>query len=201
MINFLDSEQDYIAATSQLHQVFQKGVDIIENPFNPGFTIFRAFEFDRIYGANFYHGLIDFLRKREEEKFTFYTLIPDPVEYFFTYFSKYSIGRIPASASHTDFWDFLNADPGNPADSLMDNAETIAIYSNEPIWGIVGSRDIEIGIVGFKDEKVKNEFISCFNEDVFIEIKTRLSDLDKMLKLSPDTKAIHSQIIESYSRK
>jgi len=198
MIDFLNSEQDYILATTELQQVFQKGVDIVENPFNKGFSIFRGFEFDRIYGANFYQGLVDFLGKRNNTEFTFYTLLPDPVEYFFSHFLKYSIRRIPISASHSDFWDFLNADPGNPADALMDNAETIAMYSNEPTWGIIGSRDLEIGIVGFKEENVKNEFVKCFEQDVFIDIKTRLNDLDEMLNLPPDTKAIHSQIVESY---
>jgi len=200
MIDFLSSEQDYILATAELHQVFQKDVDIVENPFAIGFTIFRGFEFDRIYGATFYQGLVDFLVKRDSKEFTFYTLLPDPVEYFFSHFSKYSIGRMPIKTSYDDYIDFLNADPGNPADALIDNAETIAMYSNEPIWGIIGSRDLEIGIVGFKDEKVKDEFVSFFNEDTFIDIKTRFDDLNEMLKLQSDTKIIHTQMIENYSR-
>ncbi len=200
MIYFLSSKQDYIEATTELYQVFQKDVDIVENPFDVEFTIFMAFEFDRIYGANFYHGLIDFLAKRESKEFTFYTLLPDPDEYFFFHFSRYSIGRMPIKASYDDYIDFLNADPGNPADALIDNAETIAMYSNEPIWGIIGSRDLEIGIVGFKEKKIGDEFISCFDKDTFIDIKTRFDDLNEMLKLQPDTKIIHSQMIENYSR-
>ena len=98
--------------------------------------------------------------------------------------------------------DFLGLDPGNsPADTLLHNAETIAVYSNEPIWGIMGSKDLEIGIIGFKDEKIKTEFLSCFDEDVFVNITTRVNDLDEMLKLRPETKAIHSQIVENYIRK
>jgi len=199
MINFLSSGQEFAEATNELHQIFQKRVDIVDNPFLSDFTLFKGFEFDRIYGENFYQGLIKFLVKRESKEFTFYTLLPDPVEYFFFHFSKYSIGKIPATSSRNDFWDFLNADPGNPADCLMVNGETIVIYSNEPLWGIIGSKDLEIGIIGFKSEEIKKEFLSCFDDDVFIGIKTRLNDLDKMLELSPETKAIHAQIIEEYS--
>jgi len=201
MIKFIDSKQDYSEATNELNQVFRKGIDIVDNPFAEDFKIFTGFEFDRIYGEEFYFGLVDFLTKRGNKEFTFYTLLPDPVEYFFSYFSKYSIGRIPINASNDDFWDFLNADPGNHADSLIVNAETIAMYSNEPTWGIIGSKDLEIGIAGFKDEKVKNEFVSCFNKDVFIDVKTRFDDLNAMLQLQQDTKMIHSQMIKNYSRK
>lgn len=59
---------------------------------------------------------------------------------------------------------------------------------------------MEIGIVGFKDEKIKNEFVSFFNEDVFIDVDERLKDLDDMLKLAADTKEIHAQIIKNYTR-
>ncbi len=201
MIDFLSSEQDYILATTELHQVFQKGVDIVENPFDTRFTIFRAFEFDRIYSENFYDGLVDFLVRRDSKEFTFYTLLPDPVEYFFPHFSKYSIGRMPIQTSYDDYINFLNLDPGNPPDALIDNAETIAMYSSKPTWGIIGSKDLEIGVAGFKDENGKNEFVSCFNEGVFVDIKTRFDDLNEMLKLQQDTKAIYFQMIKNYSRK
>jgi hypothetical protein len=199
MIDFLSSEQDYILETTKLHQIFQKDVDIVENPFVAGFTIFKGFEFDRIYGENFYSGLSNFLVNRDCKEFTFYTLVPDPIKYFFHHFSMYSIGKIPTTASYAGYCEFLDANPGNPADCLMDNAETIAMYSTESTWGIIGSRDLEIGIVGFNDENTKHDFISCFDEETFIDVSTRLSDLDEMLTLSPDTKVIHSQMKQNYS--
>lgn len=97
--------------------------------------------------------------------------------------------------------EFLDRDPGDsPADALLHNADTIALYSKEPIWGITGSKDLEIGIVGFKDDTTKSKFMRCFNKDTFVDVSTRLNDLDEMLMLPPDIKAIHSGIANSYSR-
>lgn len=123
MINFINSEKDYIDATKELTQVFNKNVDIVENPFKDEFKVFKGFEFDRIYGEDFYNGLIDFLNNRNYKEFSFYTLLPDPVEYFFSHFSKYSIGKISVMNSYNDFMNFLTLDPGNPADDLIDNAK------------------------------------------------------------------------------
>ncbi|WP_199141770.1 hypothetical protein [Pedobacter sp. ASV12] len=72
------------------------------------------------------------------------------------------------------------------------------MYSNEATWGIIGSKDLEVGIVGFKNETSKTEFMNCFDEDAFTGIQARLNDLDERLKLSQETKAIYSQIIKNY---
>jgi len=200
MINFLDSEQDYNNVTNDLKQIFREGIDIVENAFVKDFTIYTAFEFDKIYSKKFYSGLKNFLDKLSSKGFIFYTLVPTSNDYFFKHFSKYSIARVAINAPYNDYMEFLHRDPGNsPADALLHNAETIAIFSNELIWGIIGSKDLEVGIVSFKDEKTKNDFISCFDEETFIDVNTRLNDLDEMLKLTPETKVIHSQIATNYS--
>ncbi|MBE9660561.1 hypothetical protein [Mucilaginibacter myungsuensis] len=199
-INFIESAEDLAKAKEELSSIIKLDVDLIYNPFQKDFTIFKAFEFDRIYGLNFYKGLTDFLIKNRINEFTFYTLLPNPEDYFHHHFAKYSIVKVNANLSHDDFWDFLDTDPGNsPADALIFNAETVALYSKESSWGIVGSKDLEIGIIGFREEKVQKEFIRCFDPNVFVSIRSRLSDLDDMLNLSIDTKNIHELIIKSYT--
>jgi len=199
MITFIDSEHEYVQATVSLSKIFNKEIDIVYNPFNEEFTIYKAFEFDKIYGSRFFNGLSKFLMRMNSAGFTFYTLLPNPVEYFFSYFLKYSVGKIPTTASFDDYWNFLNANPGNPADALMDNSETIAMYSNEPMWGIIGSKDLEIGIVGFRNNAAKDEFLKCFDDYMFVDIKSRLGDLDDMLSPQSDTKSIHEQILKNYA--
>lgn len=199
MINFIHSEREYTNATNELRQTFKEGTDIVENLFVKGFETYCAFEFDRLYGKAFYYGLQDFLDKINTQSFIFYTIVPASDNYFFTNFSKYSVARIPTNASYNDYIEFLHRDPGNsPADALLHNAETIALCSSESIWGIIGSKDLEIGIVGYKDEKTKIDFINCFDKGTFIDVDSRLNDLDEMLKLSSETKVMHSQIIQNY---
>lgn len=201
MLNFIKSQQDYTDAITEFKQVFRLGVDIVDNSFAEQFIIYEAFEFDRIYSEEFYRGLQHFLNNRNSKGFTFFTLIPDAEHYFFAHFSKYSITKVASDVPYNEYIEFLHTDPGNsPADALINNAETIAIYSDEPTWGIIGSKDLEIGIVGFKDENTKSQFISYFDNNTFIDIKTRLDELNEMLKLQPDTKAIHTQLIRNYSR-
>ncbi|MGY3214553.1 hypothetical protein [Mucilaginibacter sp. HD30] len=199
MIAFIDSEHEYVQATISLSKILNKEIDMVDNPFNKEFTIYKAFEFDRIYGSRFFDGLSKFLMKINSAGFTFYTVIPNPAEYFFSCFLKYSIGKIPITSSFNDYWDFLNANPGNPADALMDNSETIAMYSNEPMWGIIGSKDLEIGIVGFRNNAASDEFLKCFEDYMFVDIKSRLEELDNMLSLQPDTKLVYEQILKNYT--
>lgn len=202
MLKFINSEQEYIDATNGLGRVLKKEIDLVKNPFTKEFSIFIGFEFDKIYSQGFYLSLQKFLEKINSKEFTFYTLVPEPDDYFFAHFSKYSIARVGASATYEEYIELLHQDPGDSsADALIHNAETVAMYSNEAIWGIIGSKDLEIGIVGFKDEESKAKFMSCFEKNVFTDIRERLSDLDEALKLSQETKAIHSQIIQNYSSK
>lgn len=199
MLSFIDSEEEYNDASNKLERVFQKGIDIVENSFTKEFAIYRAFEFDLIYSEAFYCSLQLFLRTINGKWFLFYTLAPAPDNYFFSNFSKYSVAKVPVDTPYEQYIEFLHSDPGSsPADALIHNAETIALYSDEPIWGITGSKDLEIGIVGFKDEITKTAFLSCFQYDVFVGIKRRVDDLSEMLNLQPDTQRIHFQLTQSY---
>ncbi len=134
MLEFIDSEQEYIDATNELKRVFKKEIDIVENPFTKEFSIYTGFEFDKIYSKGFYLSLQKFLRKKDSKGFTFYTLVPASDNYFFANFSKYSIARIAINATYDKYIEFLHRDPGNsPADALLYNAETLSlIHISEP---------------------------------------------------------------------
>lgn len=199
MLNFLHKRQDYLDEKTKLKLVFDDNIDFVKNPFLPNFSMFTAFEFDKLYTRPFFQGIMNFLYRVKNETLTFYTLSPSPLEYFFENFLKYSIVKMSSTTSYADYIEFLARDPGNsPADALIYNAERICLYSDYPLWGLTGSKDLEIGIVGFKNIEIRNIFLSSFAKETFTNVKDRTLEIEELLGLDDESKTIYSQIEKSY---
>lgn len=197
MVEYISQPDQFDIEKEYLRRVFNDQVDLPNNLFTTDFKYFEAFEFDLIYFDAFFDGLKLFLKKTNNNWFTFYTILPSPEEYFFKHFGKFSAGKVNLDCNYDDYIDFLNSDPGNsPADAPIHNSELVAFYSNEPNWGIVGSKDAEIAIVGFKHKVIRNVFLNSFKGNVkFGSIEWRMY---QMLNLKEDGKDFFLNLINNY---
>ena len=185
MIDFISDKKEFEEQTEEKNGILLKDIHFPQKVFKDLFYRFLFFDFDYIYSAEFYQQLLHFLRLQEKSFFTFYTITPDPVTYFYKHFQKYSVAKISIDKTHKDYLNFLNLDPGNPADCLFSNGVDISIFAKKSHWGIVGSKDWEIAIIGFSDIKSINDFEKAFYPNIgdgkfFDTIESYIEEFGKM---------------------
>jgi len=202
MLQFITDINEFLSQKKRLERLFDLTNDLPSNMFNDQFKYFKSFEFDIIYGEVFFTGLKSFLNQIGDTSFSFYTILPSAENYFVKHFNKYNVAEISDEYSYEDYRDFLNSDPGNsPADCLMDNGETIAMYSMNDQWVILGSRDCEIGIVGFTDTVTQDMFINSFRNSRITSVKTRIDDLNEMLHFNGETLEFYNKLESNYKNR
>src|SRR5690606_15426118 len=108
----------------------------------------------------FFEGLKEFLSKIGDKTVTFYTIDPPPEEYFYKHFQKYSVFEISNDATDKELNHIMMKNPGdNSADAIALTSDEISWHSSSNDWGIMGSKDWEVAIVGFTSENIKELFI------------------------------------------
>ena len=139
------------------------------------------FEFDFMFHEDFFKGIKIFLNQTKEKELIFYTIEPSPEKYFFKYFNKYNVLEINLNNSEMELNSIMMKDPGNsPADAIALNSNEIAWFSESKNWAIIGSRDLEIAIVGFTNNKIKEQFLSSFeSENYFLSIHEQIKLINK----------------------
>lgn len=193
-VDFIVDKESFERERIKKNKVFKPDLLLPDNLFEKGFDDFLFFESDFLYHGNFFEGMIEFIKKMGDKSLIFYTISPDPVAYFYYYFKKYSVAIIPLTANVKDYYLFIHSDPGDsPADSMFSNGETVVLFSETPEWGIVTSKDWEIGIVGFKTKKVREFFIESFKEDVgpdkmFDTLDSYIQQFDGMFHMTEEAK-------------
>ena len=203
MIDFITKWEELIEEKNLLTQVFKDNLLLPYNLFNDEFTIFKAFEYDLLTWETLIDGIKAFLRTISNDSFTFYTLEPSPEAYFFKHFAKYSVAKIPINSNHHDYLEFISRDPGgNLADALIHHGGTFALYSNNPVWGIIADTYLEMGIIGFKDRQTETVFINSFEKPSIIEaVEERAIEVRRLNRMPDSDKDIFAEIIRNYKDK
>ena len=199
MLSFISDKNEFLTEKNRVNQIFDLEKDLPDNMFSNQFKYFNGFEFDIIYGEDFFNDLKTFLTKIGDTSVSFYTILPSAENYFFKHFDKYSVVKIDTKCTYDEYFGLLNIDPGNsPADSLFDNAETIAFYSSNENWAILASRDCEIGIAGFTDKIIQDTFIKALYNSRITSVKTRIDDLNEMLHFKGETLEFYNKLESNY---
>ena len=74
------------------------------------------------------------------------------------------------------------------------------MYSNNPNWGIIGDKDREISIVGFRDNNIQHMFLKSFDDQgLFSTIGERAEVIHDMVNLKPLAKQFYVDLERSYS--
>lgn len=205
MTDFVTDKEEFIKYKSRFYQLFDPTVDFEDNPFNPIFKYFLAFEFDFIYHELFFEGLKEFLSKIGDKTVTFYTIDPSPEEYFYKHFQKYSVFEISNDATDKELNHIMMKNPGdNSADAIALTSDEISWYSASNDWGIMGSKDWEVAIVGFTSEKIKELFIESFSENaqlMFTSVEQFVEEFKEMVVFNDVRTNFYNNLIKNYQDK
>lgn len=195
MINYISDKRNYKEQKRRFLNIFKDKSQFEENRFRKDIKYFLAFDFDFIHDDKFDQGIKSFLTELRLNNYTYYTIDPSPEKYFYKYFNKYNIGVISIKTTDEELNNFLMRDPGgSPADALAINSQEIALFSEADYWGIVASRDFEIGFAGFSSNIIKNLFLSAFDNSTGM-INTVKEQVD-ILELDEFAR---SKLIKNYS--
>lgn len=180
MIDFVKNKNEFEKHKLNYLKIFNKKVSIEKNPFSSVFNVFMFFEFDFMFHEEFFMGIKIFLNKTKEKELIFYTIEPSPEKYFFKYFNKYNVLEINVDNSEMELNSIMMKDPGgSPADAIALNSNEIVWFSESKDWAIIGSRDLEIAIVGFTNNKIKEQFLSSFeSENYFSSIQEQIEMME-----------------------
>ena len=151
------------------NQIFQSERIFPYNTYNSDFKDFIFFQSDFVYTKSFFESLLTFIRNIGDANMTFYSVSPDANEYFCYHFKKYGIAMFSLSDTYETYkntiWTNYATEDGI-FDSLIISGETIVLFSDSLKWGIVASKDWEIGVIGFSNDTTKKMFDSVFKDDI-----------------------------------
>ncbi len=201
MTNFVTETEEYLKYKARFTKLFTDGNFEI-NPFNEHFKYFIGFDFDFIFKESFFERLKEFLTRIKNRKVVFYTIDPSPEEYFYKHFEKYSVFEIDTKSTYQDLNEIMYKAPDdeNFADSIGINSNDISWFSASNDWGIIGSRDSEIAVVGFTSKSIKRLFISSFGEEshMFTTIEKQVEIMRELIDFSSFAETHYNNLIKNY---
>ncbi|AZB24293.1 hypothetical protein EG339_06560 [Chryseobacterium bernardetii] len=201
MIDFVKNKQEFEDYRSRFLRLFNSDKEIENNIFNNELKYYLAFDFDYIFDNSFFDTLVMFLISIKSEKIIFYTINPSPENYFLS-FNKYNVFSFSTSTDFNEFEDILYKEPDNNViDSIGYSSNDIALFSsNSDEWAIAGSRDLEVAIIGFKTQDMKEYFSSFFTSfNPCLPIKEYIKDLDDSIGFNENQWTYYNRIIDSYT--
>jgi len=201
MTDFVTDKEEFLKYKSQFNRIFTNE-NFGDNPFHSRFKYFSAFEFDFIYHELFFEGLKNFLKTIGDEKVTFYTIDPSPVDYFYKRYNKYSVFEISNEATKKELSDIMMKDPKPPSgDAIALTSDDISWFSASDDWAIMGSRDWEVAIIGFTSERVKELFIESFSENaqlMFTSVEQFVEEFKEMIVFKEISTNFYNNLIKNY---
>ncbi len=202
MTDFVTDTEEFLKYKSRFSQLFNPTVDFGDNPFNPDFKYFLAFEFDFIYHELFFEGLKEFLLRIGDKKVTFYTIDPSPVDYFFKRYNKYSVFEISNIATDDELNEIMMKDPKKPSgDAIALTSDDISWFSASNDWVIMGSRDWEVAIVAFTSKRIKQLFVESFSENaqlMFTSVEQFVEEFKEMVVFNDIRTNFYNNLIKKY---
>ncbi len=204
MADFVTNKNEFLKYKSKFTKLFTDGNFEI-NPFNEHFKYFVGFDFDFIFKESFFERLKEFLIRIKNRKVVFYTIDPSPEDYFYKHFKKYSVFEIDTKSIYQDLNEIMYKAPDNEnfADSIGINSNDISWFSASNDWGIIGSRDSEIAIVGFTSESIMGLFMDSFGEEsyMFTTIEEQVEIMRELIDFSSYAEIHYNNLIKNYQNR
>jgi hypothetical protein len=176
-MRFIIEKQEFDDSFQTINRIIGKDLELPDLVFKKQWGNFLFITFDEIFLPEvFFRNLKEFLKIKLEDYFQLSVINPDPEKYFFKHFKKYSMLHFSINDREEDYLEILNRDPGNsPADSIMDNSNSILVYSDNADWGVYGERELGVAICAFRNVELKNLFETAYGN--------KLLNLEEAFKL------------------
>lgn len=201
MINFIDNKQEFKKYKLKYLEFFKQNIPFERKPFKENYIYFLGFEFDFIFNDNFFEGICNFLKELNVNNFIYFTTNPSPEKYFYKNFNKYNVFDANVNTSNLEINDILMKDPGDsPSDAIALNSVEIAIFSDSNNWAFLGSREYELGVIGFTSVEIKILFLASFydNSDMFFSVKEQIDINCEFMDISKSQKEKFDLINRNY---
>ena len=137
---------------------------------------------DIFHTPTFFERIKSFLGRVGENRWFLAVVDPDPKDYFYHHFGKYSVVEMAADDTDDDYLRIAQEDPGSsPADAIGFNSHVVLLFSYSGTWAIYGDRGYELGVVGFAEKELQEIFISIYGGDRVFDTTEALEQIVKMV--------------------
>lgn len=162
-MKYLTDADEFSRSQRAVDALVRRELHLPEQVFKAPLSHFAFIQWDDVDTSDFFEKMKSFLDGTGESRWFLAVLEPDPEDYFFRHFGKYSVVEISTGDTFESYRNLLQSDPGDsPADAIAYNSTVIALYSDSGKWAIYGDRDYEFGVAAFADRGLHELFTSSF---------------------------------------
>lgn len=159
MLRMVSDKGEFQTYKLAITEIIDKRKQLPNQIFNHLYKNYLFITFDEILMADFFKKIKEYAHLAKDSDFWLSVIDPDPEEYFFQHFKRYSILVFNEESTEKQFISALTTFPKeNLADSIMHNSNTILVSSSSGKWAIFGDRELDIGICAFTDDKSRDQF-------------------------------------------
>lgn len=165
---------------SCVDNILKKKVDLPNQIFKKKYKYFKFLDFDEIFSKDFYYYFSNYVKGLGINYFTYYTLKPDPEDYFFKFFKKFSVIDFNINDEHEFFLSRLHDSPDeelNSPDALIFNSSKVLLFCENLDLFIYGNRDEELAIVVSSNRNVFETFVNEYPNDSFCNVEEYVEHL------------------------
>ena len=143
-----------------------------ENVFKGSLTHFVFIHADDLFHTQDPFGKMkSFVTSISEERWFLAVVEPDPEDYFFRHFGKYSIIEMSVNDTTDEYRRILLEDPGDsPADAIMINSTIMMLASDSGRWAIYVDQGMELAIAGFVERELRENFTAAYHPDGMLDV-------------------------------
>jgi hypothetical protein len=203
-MNFLTRSEAFSKCQTIIDTLIMRERHLPEQVFKSPLSLFVFINSDEIFHTvSFFQRIKSFLSQIEESRLFLAVIEPDPKDYFFHHFGKYSIVEMSVEDTNDDYLRIAQEDPGNsPADAIGFNSRVVLLFSSSGRWAIYVDRDYELGIVGFADKELLKLFASLYGSNNVFDVNQAVEQILKMVYRNRDSEIppkFRRQLIANYS--
>lgn len=135
---------------------------------------------DLFHTAGFFDRIKSFLARVGEQRCFLAVVEPDPVDYFFRHFGKYSVVEMSFADTDEDYLRIMQEDPGgSPADAIGYNSRIVMLFSTSQRWAVYADRDFELAIAAFTEGELLQVFTTVYDSDRLFDVNEAIERLIK----------------------
>ncbi|WP_378182241.1 hypothetical protein [Aquimarina sp. SS2-1] len=201
---FIKKEEIYKDKKSEVENILiNKDVKLPDMIFKDAYSNFSFCDFEYLFSEYFFESLKKYLNKRKQDHFTFYTLDPDPENYFFKNFGSFNIIDFSEEEYSSYIKKLSEAPDNNEADALIYNSNKIIIYAQNLDLVIYGDRNWEIAVICLKKENFSENNLKTFfeNDVVSVEEFVKMSSdfYDQLSSKNLELESFYKKLIDNYN--
>lgn len=185
--------------------ILKKNVDFPSQIFKKEYKYFKFIDFDEIFSKDFYNYFSNYAKELGIDWFTFYTLDPNPEDYFYKFFKKFSVIDFKVNEGHDSFLSKLHDSPNeepNSPDALIFNSNKILLFCENLDLFIYGNRDEELAIVVSNNRNVFETFVNDYPNDSICNVEECVEHLLGLkfnsIKFEEEDFSFYEKLITNY---